>query len=571
MSVFFGGRLWKTPVSVSVVDDSGMFNKNISVGNVLAIVGLSDGGKPLTALRFGSASEARDVLRGNVNTIKAIEKAFDPSSETGGAAEVVFVRVNPATPATLSLLDGSSNPVIDLASTDYGRWTNGITVKIESGSIAGKKLTTQVGTAYVSADNVARSPLSVSYSGAAASATVSVAASQCILKAAGAVVATIELGDFGTIQQLSDRINATAGFSASVLGGFGQTKTLNGLDFLTDVNCKTSAVTLTADLQAVIDWFNSASEGYVTASRPSGAGAAPANIPFTYLAGASDGVTTNANWQSAYDVLQNEDVQWVVPLSASPAIAAMNDAHVAFMSNVALKERRGIVGTDVGTTDAQALAAALALNSDRTSLCHLGVYDYDTNGNLALYPPYIFAALVGGMFSGVNPGTALTNKGIKIRGLERNLRNPTDTDVLIDGGVLCYGQTKEGFKILKSISTWLTNDNYNRVEQSVGVACDFTVRNVREAVDPIRGKGGTPLTLAEALSRARSRLQELSRPEPMGVGVLVGDAKNPPFRNLTVSLDGDVVRIEYECSPVIPVNYVLQVAHAIPYSGSVSI
>lgn len=571
MSVFFRGRRLVTPVSASAVDDSKMFNRNISVGNVLAIVGAADGGKPLTALRFGSASEARDMLRGNANTIKAIEKAFDPSAETGGASEIVFVRVNPATQAALVLLDGTSNPAINLASTDYGRWTNGITVKIETGTVSGKKLTTQIGTAYLSADNIGRSPLNVAYTGAGASATVSMTGTQCILKVASVVVATIELVDFRNVQQLVDRINAVPSFVANVLGGYGEALTLNGLDYLTDVDCKTAPATVTANLQAVIDWFNSAAETYVTATRANGAGAAPANLPFTYLAGASDGVTTNAQWQSAYDVLQNEDVQWVVPLSSSSAIAAMNDTHVAFMSTVSLKERRGVVGTDVGTTDAQALTAALSLNSDRTSLVHLGIYDYDASGDLVLYPPFVLAALVAGMFAGASPGQALTNKAIKIGGLERQLRNPTDTDILIDGGVLCIEKAKDGYKVVKSISTWLTNDNYNRVEVSVGVACDFVVRNVREAVDPIRGKGGTPLVLAEALSRARTRLDELARPYPGGPGVLVGDATNPPYRNLTVSLDGDVVRVEYECSPVIPVNYVLQVAHAVPYSGSVSI
>ena len=59
MPVFFNGRLWISPATMSVVDDTAMYNKNLSVGNVLAIVGKSEGGKPFTALRFGSAAEAR--------------------------------------------------------------------------------------------------------------------------------------------------------------------------------------------------------------------------------------------------------------------------------------------------------------------------------------------------------------------------------------------------------------------------------------------------------------------------------------------------------------------------------
>ena len=70
------------------------------------------------------------------------------------------------------------------------------------------------------------------------------------------------------------------------------------------------------------------------------------------------------------------------------------------------------------------LDLARNLNSSRTSLVHIGHYNYDTSGNMTLYPAYITAAMISGAFSGVNPGTPLTNKALKVRGLERELRNP---------------------------------------------------------------------------------------------------------------------------------------------------
>jgi hypothetical protein len=172
------------------------------------------------------------------------------------------------------------------------------------------------------------------------------------------------------------------------------------------------------------------------------------------------------------------------------------------------------------------------------------------------------------MFAGVNPATALTNKSIKVRGLERKLRNPTDTDQLILGGVLCVEDTPTGYKVVKSISTWLNNTNYNRVEVSVGVGYDFVSRNVRNALDPLRGSKGSPATLKEYVSRVDSALRALALPEPMGPGVLVGDKTSPAYKNITASLEGDVVRVEFECSVGIPTNYILCVVHAVPYSGS---
>lgn len=568
MGVFFNGRLWVSPATMSVVDDSGMYNKNLSVGNVLALVGRSTGGKPNTALRFGSAAEARAALIDG-ELLRAIEKAFDPSAQTGGPATIVAVRVNPATQAALALKDISAATVIDLVSTDYGIYTNQIKVKVEAGTASGRKLTTQFGTNYYSQDNVSRNAFSVLYSGAEVTATMSINNSTVTLYAPAATpVATLDLNSYTTVQQLVDRINAVAGFAATVVDNNGEKPSLNGLDTVTAQSVKTTAHTATADLQAIVDWLNGTGEGYVTATRAANAGTLPAAMAFTYLAGATDGSVTNTEWTNAFTTLQSEDVQWVVPVSNSSSIHAMADTHCAFMSNVARMERRAIVGGASGELDSAAITAAKALNSDRTSYVHLGFYDYDTTGKLVLFEPYILAALLAGAFSGVNPGTALTNKSIKVRGLERKLRNPTDTDALILGGVLCVEETVTGYKVVKSITTWLTNTNYNRVEVSVGVAVDFISRNVRNTLDELRGAKGTPETLAQAVSRVDSALRALAMPEPMGPGVIVGDKANPAYKNISASLEGDVMRVEFQCSPVIPINYIPIVVHAVPYSGS---
>ena len=566
MSVFFNGRLWVSPVTASIVDDSAMNNTNVGVSNVLAIVGKSEGGEPFTALRFGSSTEARASLISG-ESLKAIENAFDPSAQTTGPSTVIFVRVNPALQSTLSLLDAAGLPSIDLASQDWGLHTNGIKFKVETASFNGKKVTSQFGNNYYSADNIYRNALSVSYSGASLAATISVDSNLCTLKY-GATTSVIDLNTYNTIGSLVDRINAEAGFSAAVLDGNIEVTALNGLDFIANQDVKAAPFVVTGNLQAVVDWINGQGEGYVTATRSVNAIAVPVNVPFTYLAAGTDGMVTMNEWQQAYDALQSVDAQWIIPISPMPAIHAMNDSHCSYMSNIARMERRGIVGGNIGTTDLQAIAATKALNSDRTSYTHLGFYDYDTNGELTLYPPYVMAGLLGGMFSGVNPGTALTNKSIKIRGIERNLRNPTDTDILINGGVLCVENTKKGYKVVKSITTWLVNNNYNRVEVSVGVACDFTSRAVRDAVDDLRGAKGSPALLADAISRVETCLRQLAVAEPMGPGVLVGDKLNPPYKNITANLSGDVLRIEYQASPVIPANYILLVMHAVPYTGS---
>jgi hypothetical protein len=568
MSVFFNGRLLITPTTASVVNDDAMRNQNLSVGNVVAVVGSSAGGQPKTALRFGSPQEAQRTLESG-ELLDAVLAAFDPSRETNGPSQVVAVRVNPAVQATGVLKDSTTANVINLTSVGYGVNENRVKVKIEAGSVTGLRPTVQKDDAYYTIDNLTRNAFTLQYAGAEATAIATINGTSVVLQApTGTTVATIDMTIYTTIQAVVDRINLVAGFSATVGDDNYSKPALNGLDYITAQDVKTAAVTVKADLQALVDWFNGAQQDFVRATRVAAVGKPPAVSAFAFLSGGSNGSTLTGDWADAFEVLQTVDAQWICPVSGEASIHAMADAHCAYMSNVARMERRAIVGTGLATTDAAAVAAAKALNSDRTSLVHLGHYKYNAAGVLTLYPAYVSAALIAGAFAGVNPGTPLTNKTIAVQGLERDLRNPIDTDVLITGGVLCLENTASGYKVVKSISTWLVNDNYNRVEQSCGVALDFTNRNVREALDVLRGAKGNPLVLSRALSIAESTLRELAREEPQGPGVLAGNTESPAYRNIKAALEGDVLRVEFECSPVIPVNYVLVTVFAVPFSGS---
>lgn len=568
MPVFFNGRQIISPTTASVVNDDAMRNQNLSVGNNVALIGSCEGGEPQTKLIFGSPQEAEKTLISG-ELLDAVLCAFTPSAQTNGPSQVIAVRVNPAVRSSGVLQDAQGQDCIHLTSTSYGKEANKIRIKVEAGSIEGLRPTVQSGDAYFTKDNCGRTAFTLAYTGAETDAAVKIDGLSVTLEVpTGTVVADIDLREFTKVQALVDRINMVSGFSAVLGDGNYASLALNGLDYVDSQVLGTDPVPIKADLQAVVDWLNSAQQDFVRAQRSPNAGQPPAIAPFQFLTGGSNGITKHSDWAQAFNVLQYIDAQWITPVSPEGSIHAMADAHVLFMSTVGGKERRAVCGMGASTTDLAAIAAAKSLNSDRTSLLHIGHYNYDTSGKLQLYPAYITAALISGAFAGVNPGTPLTNKSIKVQGLERSLRNPIDTDVLINGGVLCVEETDQGYKVVKSISTWLTNSNFNRVEQSCGVAVDFTVRNVRQSLDVLRGGKGNPLILKRSVSITQSTLRELAREEPQGPGVLAGDKDSPAYKGIKATLEGDVVRVEFECSPVIPANYILVTVYAVPYSGS---
>ena len=321
----------------------------------------------------------------------------------------------------------------------------------------------------------------------------------------------------------------------------------------------------------MIAFLNSAACPFVQGAAAAGSNAALAPISWTYLTGGTDPAVLTQDWTNALAVLQTADTNWLALLTPNPAIWAAGDAHCQYMSTAGGRERRMFTGPAVGTSLAAALALPIALNSDRSSVCWPGYWDYNSSGVLTLYPPYMLAAILAGMAAGVSPGTPLTNKPITVRGLEVQIARPAQTDQAIQAGLLVVEATRKGFLVTRSISTWLFNNAFDRVEISCGAALDFAAQTVRDAVDAVRGNANGPRLLARALSAAETALNLLAVPPPLGSGAIVGDANSPAWQGLRGTISGDVVTLSFQCSPVIPANFVLVAIACVPYSGSASV
>jgi hypothetical protein len=569
--LFFNGQSYSTPTTVSDVQDTAEAPQSSPVGNAVVFVGSCTGGKPQTVLTFDNPDDAEAALiSGDLCT--AAVKAFSASTDEAISAPgtIMVVRIDEAIPAVLTLMDALDHPSIVVTSTQYGLPGTQTQIKVESGSELGSLVSVEVGNSYASEDNIANTPFVVSYTGTGASAQAAIVNGAFVLYApTGAAVATLPFTQFPTCDLLSNAINAVVGFSSTPASTAPNTATAN-LDPLAAADCKTTPLSVTANIQAIVDWLNSNGDPYSTAVKAPGAQQVPANIPWTSLVGAAPVVPTVTDWTNAIDLLETIDVQWVSVLTGNPAIHAAIDAHVQYMSTIAKEERRAFVGPALGTSIAQAQVLPANINSDRTALCFPGYVDYDANGKLVTLASYMTAALSAACFAGMAPGDALTNKTMSVRGWELILRDPADTDVLIQSGVMCFESTKQGYKCVRSISTWLQNNNYNRVEVSCGAATDYVTRTVREACDPLRGTRGTPILLGQYIAAVEGALMACAVPQPQGPGVIVGDANSPAYQGIDATLNGDVVAIQYQCSPVVPNNFTDITENIVPYSGTAS-
>jgi hypothetical protein len=374
-----------------------------------------------------------------------------------------------------------------------------------------------------------------------------------------------------TLQKMADYFNAR--YSAAVTGGFVFTMVTGRTTFspaLLDVTTGAGGAVscldpanpgFYADVQVIIEWFNSSSE-YITAAKSTGAvGGAPTNTTApVFLAGGIEGTTASSDWQDGLNLLKKTRVNSVVVLSPTPAIHAMVDAHCAYMGGIGRSERDGFVGlmntalTDV-PTKTEAKAQIVDLNSRHIRAFGQAVTRYNTAGVKAEFDPPFQAAIAAGMQAGSPVGTSLTYKYANTLALRQDTSwNPTDdTEEMIQAG-LCFMENIEGVgrRVVRNITTHLTSNNLAFIEGSVNEAVNYAVFNFRSAMEVSVGKKGFAGTINAATGIAVSIL-----------GQLVDESIIVAYRSLSMELLTDVLEVSVEISPVIPINFVKNTVHLV--------
>ena len=573
---FFAGTFTRRPRVAARVDDFGLTPISAGPVRTVAIIGAAAGGEPHMPQLFASPEDAQAVLRSG-ELLTALRRSFSPSTEFNGASLVYAVRVNPATGATL-MLQATGVDVLLLTSKNWGLEENQIKVKIETGSTQGKKITLAQGSSTYVKDNLHQTAFSIRYTGAGTAATMTITGTTLttvITGGPGTEALTVDLNVHNTIQKVVDYIAAAAlgAYTTAVTGPNPSAASLNGLDFVTAQDIKTAVFTVTSILQAVVDWFNGGQQPLVKATRqtPLG-GAAPTNIPYTFLTGGSEGTTTNGDWQACLEALQPREIAFVVPVTADPGVHAMTDVHCHFMSVDGKRPRRAFVGGPLGeySTNLQTyLTRGANLNSDRTALAIQGIKAYDDQtGVETLYPPYIMAAAWAGLQSGLPEiGDSITQKAVRAIGVEW-IPTVGELEIALAGGLLVVElvENKGFYRICRGLSTWLKNDAYHRCEISVGIALDEVVRRVVDSLDLFLGQKASSIILHRIASRTQSTLISLAEQ-----GIIVGDAAHPPYRDITVKLQGDTARVSFACQPVLVINFINVTVYAETFSGTVTI
>ncbi|RYF49849.1 MAG: hypothetical protein EOO38_07020 [Cytophagaceae bacterium] len=582
-TIYVNGKTIAVPGAYSTVDASGLDAIGLTATGIVALIGSASGGKPYTAIKGTSdftvltqpAQAARVYRSGDL--LEAAAMAFNPSSDPdiqGGAQQVVSVKVNPATQATLVLGDGN----VTLTSRDYGYFANDTRVTLASGSVSGQMVIVTNGVITEVGDNLDNSDASgvvdwLNANSSLVSATTQAVATTAVGKDILCGETTVSAGDeFGMV------LNGNGyGYTAVAGDGPAQIIQLFYSRVLADAPGIGKPSVVTVDGQPALRVLPAHSGAAVEVRGPTNLtvkdsppvaisdGTPPAldNMDATSLNGGSEGAATFKDWQNCLNLLKQIRVNTIVPLTQDAAVHSAVDAHCAYMCGLGRSERDAVVG--LGPSGGSALPTKQDLinkaqNLSTRNLRCVGqsVTRYNTQGVLTEFGPHFLAVLAAGMQAGGVPGISLTHKTVNCLGLgnDTSWNTVDDANELILSGIL-FAELKNGlgFRWVRNVTCYLGSNNSAFSDAGVNNAVNFAVYTVRNALEYAIGRelfSGTGSSLSAIAGRELALLlkqgiiagyrRPVVVPDPDAPDTLLIDLPIAPtqplnFINLTVHLD----------------------------------
>lgn len=387
-------------------------------------------------------------------------------------------------------------------------------------------------------------------------------------EAAGARTITISLNAanvdtsiYTTVQKVVDRLNTKLGFTATALVSNPTTFLMTQMDFdTTPGNLLTPAAEFFADLNAFIVAINNGSD-LITAARATGASLPPNTFATPlFLVGGVEGTTTITQWQEAFTLLKQRRVNIIVPLTRDPAVHSLLVTHLRERAGQLRSEANGYVGigtvAGAGETKTNIKSQIQVLGTRHVSALSEEPrrFDPDTGEN-TFYPPHFYAAIAAGMQAGSPVGEPLTHKRPLVTDVRRDSSwNPIDdAEELIDAGLM-FSELQDGvgIRFVRSVTTYLADDNVVFVEMSANESANTAVFELRTALEARIGGRGLVGTVAAIKGLANDVLSRL-----------LDDDIIFAYRALEVEQVGDVFPVSVEIAPILPINFIPITVHLV--------
>lgn len=356
----------------------------------------------------------------------------------------------------------------------------------------------------------------------------------------------LDLSTFDTVNEVVDFVNqantdyhftanylASKSYSSIALDGFRLTQNIKGVESI-----------VTANLQELIDTL--ASSKVVSLVRVGSIACDDfTNITGTFLLGGTQSSVILSDWTNALELIETSDIQIVVPFSSDVDVHKEILKHCT-KSAVAGSERNAWVGASANQSIIDLKNNWVkALNNRNVAIVGQSVKVTNPQGIIQTLEPKYLALICASMQAGTPVSTPLTRKRpdvVDVLGSWIANRDVTDA---IKAGICALTSDNQGWRIERSITTWIKDDNPVYSEVSANESINTSVRDLRNALDIYIGDRNLNVTSARILGIVSARLDQQ---------VLNGIIK--AYKNIVLENIGDTLKVNYTVSAVEPLNFI---------------
>jgi hypothetical protein len=270
-----------------------------------------------------------------------------------------------------------------------------------------------------------------------------------------------------------------------------------------------------------------------------------------FSGGTKDASESNADWSLAIDALRTENVQIIVPITDdtnSAEVAKLLVTHCKHMAGAGQNECNFWYGVPSATASVDAVAdAAKAINSRHGALVGQRVKIYNHKAQLVTKDAPYLAVMLAGIQAGTGTAVPMTFKRVDCVDTVTTWSANNNAEKLIRNGVALVTQDTLGFRVERSVTTYLTDDNPVFSEVSANESLNTCIRDLRSYLNVRLGNANVSGTAELVRTIAMTRLRQQ---------VLDGIIKAFDSDALQVADLGDRLRVDARIAVVEPINFI---------------
>lgn len=323
------------------------------------------------------------------------------------------------------------------------------------------------------------------------------------------------------------------------------------IDKVTTLNVKNVSAAVRADVWSIVQTLAASQIVQVVRHADAVNAPLPWNVAATSAAQTLLGGTETsvADFTTAFSQIETQDVQWVVPLSTN--IVNLKAARQHCINAAIVGHERGAFGGAPANTSLANLLTnyTAALNSRHISVCGQEIQISGPTGAAEWLSPEYMAVQLAAMKAGTTVAEPLTNKKPDVLDFKGSWTAQVDDNEVIQKAIIAYTRGNIGIKVLRSVTTWLTDDNPAYSELSANESVNTNIRSLRANLESSVGqKANIPLSVFKA--KVESLLAQQ-----------VADGIIYAWRNVVIEKIADKYRIDYDVAPIFPFNFAEIWAH----------